>query len=366
MSITTPRIARAAVAAFALLSFTGSPGPLGAQQMAASGPSDSTAEAKAPKVARVFRAAEPFPMSIVADFKTIFKDRDSMSTKRYPATIRYPGENGDTVALDVQVSTRGHFRLKPTSCSFPPLKVHFDKEKTKGGPFGGEGALKLGTHCQTNPRYAQVTLLEYAANQMYGVVSPVSLKTRLASITWINPADPKFTVTRPGFWIQDEDEVAKHLGGTVVMQQGGTAADMNPKLMAITDVFQYMIGNTDFSLWALHNFRIIRTDSALTYIPMAYDFDWSGLVEAPYAVPDHRLPIRRVTDRLYRGACHPPDLLNEVLSMYRERKDAIYGTLQDLPGIDPKRQANATRFLDDFFKTISDPGAVKREFGRVC
>jgi hypothetical protein len=364
MSITTPRFARAAVAAFALFILAGSD-QLVAQQLAASGPSDST-ETKTPKVARVFRTGEPFAMSISADFKTVFKDRDSMSTKRFPATIRYMGENGDTVALDVQVSTRGHFRLRSSTCSFPPLKVHFDKEKTKGGPFAGEGALKLGTHCQTNPRFIQTTLMEYAANQMYGLVSPVNLRTRLASITWINPADPKFTVTRPGFWIQDEDEVAKHLGGTVVMQQGGTAADMNPKLMAITDVFQYMIGNTDFSLWALHNFRIIRTDSTLTYIPMAYDFDWSGLVDAPYAVPDHRLPIRRVTDRLYRGSCHPTELLDEVLSLYRDKKDAIYGTIRDLPGLDPKRQTDASKFLDDFYKTINDPKAVQREFGRVC
>ena len=363
MSITTLRFARAAGAALALLSFAGV--PEARAQVEAGAAADSGA-AKTSKAARIFRNAEPFAMSISADFKTIFKDRDSMSTKRYPATIRYMGENGDTVSLDVQVSTRGHYRLKPTTCAFPPLKVHFDKEKTKGGPFAGEGALKLGTHCQAGDRYVQTTLLEYAANQMYSVVSPLSLKTRLASVTWINPADPKFTVTRPGFWIQDEDDVAKMVGGKIVMQQGGTPTDMNPKLMAITDVFQYMIANTDFSLWALHNFRIIQTDTSMMYLPMAYDFDWSGLVDAPYAVPDHRLPIKRVTDRLYRGACHPTEILTEVLSLYREKKDSIYGTFRALPGLDPKRQTETTKFLDDFYKTISDPGAVKREFGRVC
>jgi hypothetical protein len=365
MSITTPRFARAAVAALALLTVAGRPVALRALQVESPGAADS-AGTKTAKVARIFRNAEPFAMSITADFKTIFKDRDSMSTKRYPATLRYLGETGDTVALDVQVSTRGHYRLKSVTCAFPPLKVHFDKEKSKGGPFAGEGSLKLGTHCQTNDRYVQTTLLEYAANQMYSVVSPLSLKTRLATVTWLNPADPKFTVTRPGFWIQDEDDVAKMVGGKVVMQQGGTPTDMNPKLMAITDVFQYMIANTDFSLWALHNFRIIQTDTSMLYMPMAYDFDWSGLVDAPYALPDSRLPIRRVTDRLYRGACHPAEVLNDVLTLYRDKKDAIYGTFRELPGLDPKRQLETTKFLDEFYKTIGDPGAVKREFGRVC
>lgn len=355
---------RAALAALLLVPVA--PGrPLAAQAPAAA--TDSAAGPKTPpKPARVFRDSTPFAMSITADFKQVFKDRDTTSTKQFPAILRYPGENGDTVQLDVQLATRGHFRLKPSTCAHPPLKVHFNKEQTKGGPFGGEGSLKIGTHCQRGENYAQNTLIEYAINRMYALVSPVALKTRLATITWIDTNDPKFTITRPGFWIEDEDEVGKQILGKVIMQQGGTPTDMNPKQMAITDVFQYMIANTDFSLWALHNFRIFATDTSMLYVPMAYDFDWSGLVSAPYARPDYRLPIKRVTDRLYRGACHPPELLAEVLGLYREKKDAIYGTLRTLPGLDPKRLKAATDFLDEFYKMIDDPGQVRREFGRVC
>ncbi len=365
MSLPSSRFASAVRRTLAALSCAALAAPAAAQSGApAQTPADS---AKGPpKTARLFRTADPFVMTLIADFKTVFKDRDSMSTKRFPAQLKYLGENGDSVTLDVQLATRGHYRLRPSNCAVPPIKVYFDKEKTKGGPFGGEGSLKLGTHCQTGERYAQNTLVEFAANQMYAQVSPVYLRTRLATVTWVNPNDPKFTITRPGFWIEDEDEIAKQMGGKVIMQQGGTPADMHPKLMAITDVFQYMIANTDFSLWALHNFRIFSTDTSMMYVPMAYDFDWSGLVDAPYARPDYRLPIKRVTDRLYRGACHPQPVLEEVLGVYREKKEAIYGALTGLPGLDPRRQAEASKFLDEFYKTINDPGAVKREFSRVC
>ncbi|MGH7560461.1 MAG: hypothetical protein ACRENB_05515 [Gemmatimonadales bacterium] len=360
--MSTPAVSRrVAAVALALCALEASTSSLNAQLAP-----DSAGKTEVPKSARVFRDARPFAMTLTADFKSVFKDRDTTSTKLFPATLKYVGEAGDTVSLDVQLATRGHFRLKPSTCAFPPIKVHFDKEKTKGGPFGGEGSLKLGTHCQRGDRYAQNTLIEYAINQMYSLVSPISLKTRLASVTWIDPADPKFTITRPGFWLEDEDEVAKQVRGKVVMQQGGTPTDMNPRLMAITDVFQYMIANTDFSLWALHNFRIFATDTSMMYLPMAYDFDWSGLVDAPYARPDYRLPIKRVTDRLYRGACHPPEVLTDVLGLYRTKKDALYGTLRELPGLDPKRLKEATDFLDEFYKMIDDPGQVKREFGRVC
>ena len=316
------------------------------------------------KAARLFRSKEPVVMWLQADFKTVFKDRDSMSTKRYPGTLRYLGEKGDTVSFDVQLATRGHFRLR--ACEFVPLKVYFDKEKTKGTLFGGEGSLKLTPHCMKSDRHAQNIYVEYAVYGMYNLLTPFSLKARLAEITWINPNDPKFTLTRPGFWTQDEDDMAKEVGGKILMQQGGGSSQMEPKQMALTDLFQYMVGNTDFSLSYLHNYRIIQTDTSMNYYPMAYDFDWTGLVDAPYANPDYRLGIKRTTDRLYRGGCHAPEVLAEEVSLFKTKKDSIYGTLRDIKGLSPARLKEAENFLDEFYKELNDPGTIKRVFNQPC
>jgi hypothetical protein len=316
------------------------------------------------KPARLFRGTEPVVMWLSADFKTVFKDRDSMSTKTYPATLRYLDEKGDTLSLDVQLSTRGHFRLK--TCSVVPLKVHFDKEKTRGTLFGGNGSLKLATHCEKGDDYAQRVYIEYAIYKMYRALTPVGLDARLATVTWIDPKNPSFTVTRPGFWMQDDDDMARVLRGKILMQQGGHAEDMDPRQMTITDVFQYMIGNTDYSMSYLHNYRIVLTDTAATYYPMAYDWDWSGLVDAPYARPDSRLPIRTVRDRLYRGACHSMAELTPVLELFKAKKGEIYGALTGLKPLDPKRLKVATEYLDEFFKMIDDPRQVNRELRQIC
>jgi hypothetical protein len=318
------------------------------------------------KAARLFRSKEPLAMSLQADFKTVFKDRDSMSTKRYPAILKYVGEKNDTVTLDVKLGTRGHFRLK--KCDFVPLKVYFDKEKTKSTLFTGEGSLKLTPHCMSGDRHAQNIYVEYAIYGMYNLLTPISLEARLATITWLDPANPKFTVTRPGFWTQDEDDMAKEVRGKVIMQQGGTAGDMDARQMAVTDVFQYMIGNTDFSMSFLHNYRVLQVDTSLTgYYPMAYDFDWSGLVDAPYATPDYRLPIRRVTQRLYRGSCHPADLLtNVVVPLFKAKKDSIYDVLRTVPGIAPGRLKEGLDYLEEFYKELNDPGTVRRVFRESC
>ncbi|HEU5217077.1 MAG TPA: hypothetical protein VFU23_00360, partial [Gemmatimonadales bacterium] len=263
-------------------------------------------------------------------------------------------------------STRGHYRLKATSCAVPPLKVWFDKEKAKGTLFSGQGSLKLTTHCQKGENYAQNLYIEHAAYGMYNVLTPFSLRTRLATINWQDINDPKFAVTRPGFWVEDDDDMAARNKGKILMQTGGHAEEMEPRQMAITDLFQYMIGNTDFSLLMLHNYRIAQTDTSMSFYPMAYDFDWSGLVDAPYARPDYRLPIKRVTDRLYRGGCHTPEMLADVVSLYKSKKGEIYGVLREIKDLSPARLKEATDFLDDYFKLIDDPGNVKREFRRVC
>ena len=325
------------------------------------------------KPARLFRAdREPVVAWLEADFKTVFKDRDtnSLKTRRYPAKLRYVEPKGDTVEFKVELATRGNFRLARANtrgCDYSPVKVYFNKEETRGSLFGGEGSLKLGTHCKNGDRYTQNTLMEYAIYGMYNLLTPLSFKARLSTMTWIDPGNPKFTVTQPAIWLQDDEDLAKEFRGKVIKQQGANAVEMEPRQMAITDLFQYMIANTDFSLWALHNFIIVQTDTSMNYYPIAYDFDWAGLVDAPYAFPDYRLSIRRTTDRLYRGTtCHPPELVSKVVDLFKAKKDSIYGVLRGVNGLNAARLKEATSFLDEFFKELNDGGAVKRLFQRPC
>ncbi len=331
------------------------PAPLAAQQV----------EAPVKKAAKLFREREPLVMWLSADFKTVFRERDSTSTKQFPASLRYL-DKSDTVSLDVRLSTRGHYRLRPGSCAVPPLKVWFDKEKTKGTLFAGQGTLKLTTHCQKGDRYAQNLLVESAAYGMYNALTPLSLRARLATVNWQDIKDPGFAIARPGFWVEDDDDMASRNKGKILKQTGGHAEEMDSRQMTVTDLFQYMIGNTDFSLMMLHNYRMVQTDTSMAYYPVAYDFDWSGLVNAPYARPDYRLPIKRVIDRLYRGGCHTPQEVTEAIAVFKAKKGEIYGSLQAIKELTPDRLKEASSYLDEFYKLIDDSGQVKREFMRVC
>ena len=68
-----------------------------------------------------------------------------------------------------------------------------------------------------------------------------------------------------------------------------------------------MIGNTDWTVPVFHNNVLIISQGNLqglgSGIAVPYDFDYSGLVDANYAVPSDQLNLPSVLDRRYLGIC---------------------------------------------------------------
>ena len=75
------------------------------------------------------------------------------------------------------------------------------------------------------------------------------------------------------------------------------------KQMTLVALFEYMIGNTDWSVPAYHNIKLMQDRKNPESIPFAvpYDLNHCGFVNAPYAVPPEELGIETVKDRMYRG-----------------------------------------------------------------
>ena len=136
--------------------------------------------------------------------------------------------------------------------------------------------------------------------------------------------------------------------------------------MPLVWMLEYFVGNTDWSVWALHNIVLVMRPQSSLPLAVPYDFDWSGVINAPYARPDERLPIRSVRDRLYRGYCRTAEELTPVLRRFDEKKDAIYDLYRNQEGLDPKMRDDALKYYDEFYKTIDDPKAVKRTFIDDC
>lgn len=315
---------------------------------------------------RLFRSRETLDLTLIAPLQTLFKNRDTIDKKPESGILVVPGEAGVLDSVAVTLETRGHFRLKSTTCRFPPIKVIFDKSLMKETPFKGQGSLKLSTHCQPRDRYEQNVLLEEAVYRIYNLLTPLSHRTRLARIRYVPTEDTTKAETRYAFFIEDDDEMAKRNHGVILKVPGYALSDMDPQQLDLVTVFLYMVGNHDWSIYALHNMRIVQVQGYVFGYPVAYDFDFTGLVNAPYAGPPPQLPIKSLRQRLYRGICRDIEELVPTVQRITAARDSILAIIAGQPDIEEGRVKDASNFLEDFFDDLKDPRDFKRVMGYAC
>lgn len=314
----------------------------------------------------LFADETPIEFTLVANYGAIARDRDTLSTKRFAGTLIFADSSGAERRLPVTLRTRGHFRLMARNCRFVPIRIDFPDSGRKGTPFAGQTGLKLGTHCQNGDRrYDAYTRREYLAYRLFNVITPMSFRARMATGTYVDSASGKPVATHTAMFIENEDDLATRMGGKVREMRGALFDDLEPEQLLRVVLFEYLIGNTDFSFAALHNTRVVQTRQGTVY-PVAYDFDFSGLVAAHYATPDPRMGILKVTERRFRGPCRPLDVYQAAVQPFIEKKAAILGEIDRVPGATKDDKQWATEFLGDFFRRVEKPQDLKRHIVDMC
>ena len=240
------------------------------------------------------------------------------------------------------------------NCDFVPLRVEFPKQETAGTPFEGQTALKLGTHCRGDKVYENYTLREYLTYRLFNMMTPLSFRARLGRATYVDATTKKTVATRYSIFIEHENEVARRFGGRIVELPRIVFTDLDAPTLTRMMMFEYMIGNTDFSIWALHNVRIVQ-DRARRLYPVPYDFDLSGFVHAPYASPDPRIGIRSVLDRLYRGPCRTTDEFEAAAARSAPNAATCWRCSTRCAISSRDARSEAKEFLESFFRSIEKP-----------
>src|SRR5262249_8534812 len=182
-----------------------------------------------------------------------------------------------------------------------------------------------------------------------------------AKVSYVDTSNTKTPPTRYGMFLEDDGDVAKRMEGRTVDLQRVLFKDVDADTLSTAMVFEYMIGNTDMSIVALHNIRLVQTpDRTLYTVP--YDFDITGLVHPPYAIPSRQLPIKSVIDRLYRGPCRPQEQVDPILANFNAKKDQVFGLLDQIQGMDKASKQDAKDYFDSFYSAVKGTKDVKRIF----
>jgi hypothetical protein len=274
-------------------------------------------------------------------------------------------------SLPIRLSARGLSRRTGGICDFPPLRVELSQPPAATSLFAGQRRLKLVTHCKSSAGYQQHLLMEYSAYRLLNELTSRSHKVRLATVDYAEP-NGNVSISRWGFFIEDLDDLAKRNGlSEARVGDRINAAQLEPLAAARVALFMYMIGNLDWSMRAgpqgegcCHNSRLLSGGAAL--VPVAYDFDYSGLVDAPYAIPPKQVGVRSVRQRHYMGYCrHNMQLLAAAAEM-RSKRPALEAVYSQVPGLDERTRRKALTYLAGFFDAIATDTSVRSNILKDC
>lgn len=318
---------------------------------------------------RLFEGHDPLTIELEATWDPIRND-DTPEPKAHPGVLSYAGPSGD-VRIPVQIAASGRSRRIMDICELPPLRLDLPKLERKGTLFRGMGEFKLATHCNNNLQYEQYALLEYLVYRSYALLTDQSHRVRLLHVRYRETGRAKPRWERYGFAIEDASDLARRVGAERFKESRIDGESLDPTAASRAEMFFFMIGMTDFSLIArdggpcCHNARALRRPDGVV-IPVPYDFDQTGVVDAEYAMPNEQLGIRSVVQRKFRGKCRPPEVSAASIALLREKRPAIRALFEAQEGLSPVHARSALRFLDGFYSWADDPKRVAKTLDAEC
>jgi len=310
----------------------------------------------------LFETDEVLHIKISGNIREVMNDRGE-NPQYHPFTLSWSGADSSEISMPVRIKTRGHFRKDRANCTYPPLLINFaKKDLTPSSLFKGQDKLKLVVPCKSD----EYVIREWLVYKLYNLVTPNSFRARLVWVV-MNDTVKKKQTSFYCFLLEDEEEMAKRNDVVIIKRRMLNAQNTERTAFLNMAVFEYMIGNTDWSVPYQHNIRLIAKDSTGLATTVPYDFDHSGMVSAPYANPPEQLEMSSVTERRYRGYCIPDmNAFKPAIALFNELKKDFYSVYTNCSLLNARYIKTATRYLDEFYTTINNPKALVAEFGYPC
>jgi hypothetical protein len=292
--------------------------------------------------------------------------RSKAHPRDFPFVLRVDGRE-----LKVDVRLRGKSRLE--QCAFPPLLLDFERGATGQTAFEGQEKLKLVTHCSRGDTGEKNLLEEYTAYRIFNLLSDFSYRVRLLRVSYTDTDDrmSRDARGRYAFVIESTAQLAERLGAVPLELAAVSKRKLDADQAARVYVFQYLVGNTDWSLvhpWdsdeCCHNGKLLGRDENIFYVP--YDFDQSGIVNASYAKPHRVMHLPNVRARRYRGVCTETDTLVAAMRHVYSQQEAINAAVHRTPGLSEDDADSVVDYLAGYFEKAADEERLLTKFERQC
>ncbi len=301
-------------------------------------------------------------ISLKGNVRELLNDR-SDNPKDHPFHLKYKGVDSSFISVPVEAKTRGNFRRQKGNCYYPPILLQFPKgDFKKSSIFKENKKLKLVMPCRGD----QSIIHEWLVYRLYNLVTPKSFRARLVKVKLEDTKNNKEVKPFYGMLLEEEKQMAER-NGDIPDKRKLRPEQIESSSFITLAVFEYLIGNTDWSIQFLHNIKLISNSSGNAPVAVPYDFDMSGIVYSNYAKPAEELEMRSVRHRRYRGYCIKDiKRYDEAIALFNKLKVNIYSLYTTCSLIDAKYLKSTVSFLDEFYATINDADEVKTEFEYPC
>ncbi len=274
-----------------------------------------------------------------------FSDRKNQ--EKHEAIFSYKDQFGELQTWKIKVEQRGRFRRVKCE-NLPPLKLNFKKRDLAEAGLIEFDDMKLVTHCINDVEEAkQLLVKEYLAYKIYNQITNLSFRVQFVKINYKDVMSGKVD-TQYGILIEDTAQLRDRINAEKTEKAYNLSPDKyNTNQVKAVSLFNYMIGNSDWSIQGMRNVKVLVKDGKHILVP--FDFDFAGLVDAPYVrlKPEHRLAS--VKERIFLGFRNDASDLKSARRFFKFKKAVIIKTIKDCSFISSDNQREMIRYINSFY-----------------
>lgn len=311
----------------------------------------------------IFSDEEPLDLKL----KFAFKETKSRKGEGgYNPNILLYRQGGDTWdSLNISLRARGNFRRD--KCFFTPIKIKMKGKEAKNTPFQGNKTLKIVLPCQNAKEANDYLIKEYITYKLFEPISEYHFNTKLVNVSLTDEGNKQQkSYDLKAILIEDDELIAKRFNGNLVKDLNLHPLRMKDTVSVIHDFYQFFIGNVDWSSNAQHNVTVMKLMDN-SYIPLIYDFDMSGFVNAPYSETPEFLPITSVRTRLYRGFCRDEALFEYARAHYLAKEAEVWESFENSSKeINPREITEMKKYITEFFDILKSDKRFREEIFSAC
>lgn len=306
---------------------------------------------------KFFTDEDIIEMTLTTDIRGLQRQKGDDVFQDGTVKMKFP--DNIEVTEKVAVGARGKFRRE--NCRIPPMMINF---RSPGSSLNNLGKLKLVISCGQKSGDEELLFKEFLIYKIYNLLENKSFRVRLLKVNYEDGSGKNKPFTQHAFLIEDDGEMARRNGCKKKDHPPYMTESTDRELMTMVSIFEYFIGNTDWSVPNNHNIKLIfdrKNDAALPFA-VPYDFDYCGLVDASYAIPNEVIGTEKVTERVFRGFPRTMEEIQTILNVFKNKKESIFKLINNFTLLDERVRKVMVNYLEDFYTTIQSSSQVKSIF----